>query len=360
MALTRANLRKLTTGRHSDSGQNGVRGLYLEVKETGRRSFLGITKIGGVRHAFGLGSLDDTGLDLARERWVQIRQRLRDGETVEQIRGKGGAEHTFGRIAERAYDARRGRMRDGKADQWMRSLEMHMGPLMDRPIGQLTAPILLAHLSPLVKAKPETASKVIGRVAITFKYAMALGLVNFDPAPAVKSAAPWPRKKVKHHAAVTIEDAPRVFQRIAASTSVSAAALVVTILTGARSGTIRNMQADQIDGDTFHAAADQMKSGKAYDYPLTPIAKGLVEHWAGYRGDVVFCNSKGRELSDMALLKVSKPDSTVHGWRSTLVDWLREVEQIDDEMIDAVLAHSAEEKERPMRGPICSNAEGVC
>lgn len=89
MALTRANLQKLKPGRHGDTGLYGVRGLYLNVKDSGRRSFLGITKIDGKRRALGLGSIDDTGLVLARERWIAIRQRLRAGETPEQVRGLG-------------------------------------------------------------------------------------------------------------------------------------------------------------------------------------------------------------------------------------------------------------------------------
>lgn len=73
-----------------------------------------------------------------------------------------------------------------------------MGALMDQPITKLTAPVLLAHLSPLVQAKPETAQKVIGRISVVFKYAAAIGVVNFDPAPAVKSAAPWPKQDIQH------------------------------------------------------------------------------------------------------------------------------------------------------------------
>lgn len=50
-----------------------------------------------------------------------------------------------------------------------------------------------------------------------------------------------------------------MFARITASKSVSAAALAVTILTGARVGTIRRMRPEHIEGGTFHAPTGERR-----------------------------------------------------------------------------------------------------
>ncbi|MCU9837162.1 integrase arm-type DNA-binding domain-containing protein [Ruegeria sp. WL0004] len=345
--MTRKSIRTLPAGRHADSGQNGTLGLYLNVTATGYRSWIGRTKIAGKTHSFGLGSLRDVDLDEARDVWRDIRRRIRNGEDPAAIKKRGKPGETFADMARRAYAARAPRLKDAKASQWLTSLEQHMGPLWAAPIGHVTAPALLDQLSPLVATKTETARKLIGRVGATFDYAIALGVVAANPAPAVRSAAPWPAKRVEHHAAVPWQEAPALFARIRALDTVGSAALIVTILTGSRGGAVRHMTPEQIDGDTWTAPADIMKMSRAYDYPLTPVAKTVVDRYAAIADPWLFRGMKGKPISDMTMLKVLRDlgtPYTVHGWRSTLTDWARDTLHIDDEMIDALLAHTKEAK----------------
>ena len=311
-------------------GQNGTIGLYLNVAPSGYRSWVGRTQVAGKSRNIGLGSLRDIGLDEARAIWREKRRALRDGTEGAQ---------TFAAVAQRAYAAREGRLKGGKKTQWLTQLETHLGPLWRRPIAKVTAPALLDQLTPLVTTKTETARKVIGRVGATFDYGVAIGAVAFNPAPAVRSAAPWPAKNIQHHAACPIDEAPALYARIRALETVGAAALMVTILTGARGGTVRHMRPEQIAGDVWHVPAENMKSGQPYDYPLVGAALAVTDRWSAVARPYLF----GRPISDMTMLKVMRDldvPYTVHGWRSTLVDWARESLSIDDEMIDMILAHS--------------------
>ncbi|WP_165610074.1 tyrosine-type recombinase/integrase [Shimia aestuarii] len=344
MALTNRNLTTLPAGLHADSGVHGVRGLYLKVSPAGSRSWIGRTKIEGKTHKFGLGPLRETPLPLARDRWVRIRQRLFDGETPAQIRGKSDETHLFSYLAHAAYAARSARMKGSKKDQWLTSLESHMGALWHRPISELTTPVLMDHLAPLVRTKTETARKVVGRISIVFKQADALGITVPNPAPALRSALPWPKRSKDHHAAVDRADAPRVFQDILAKNTTASAILAVTILTGARAGTIRQLRPEWIKDGVIIAPPEAMKSDVAHHYPLTPVARAIVDHWASMGGDVVFPSRSGGPLSDMAILKLQKsiaPDTTVHGWRSVLTDYLRDEHHVGEDIIDATLAHSS-------------------
>ena len=329
---------------HADSGVHGVRGLYLKVSPGGARSWIGRTKLAGRSHKFGLGSLMDTPLSLARERWVRIRQRLRDGETPDQIRGRPDEAHLFSSLADAAYSARAPRLKGNKADQWLTSLERHMGPLWGRPVTELTAPVLMDHLTPLVRTKTESARKAVGRISIVFKQAEAMGIAVSNPAPALRAALPWPKRSKKHHAAVTLDAASDAFRRVLETDTTPAAILAVTILTGARCGTIRHMRPEWIAGDVYTAPDHVMKMDQQHAYPLVPVALDLVTRWSDVGDPVVFGNRNGGALSDMAILKLQKqivPDTTVHGWRSVLTDWMRESEHADDDLINATLAHSS-------------------
>ncbi|CUH41561.1 tyrosine-type recombinase/integrase [Ruegeria atlantica] len=247
-------------------------------------------------------------------------------------------------VADAAYAARAPRMKGAKAEQWLTSLERHMGPLWSRPVTELTAPVLMEHLTPLVRTRTESARKAVGRISIVFKQAEAMGIPVSNPAPALRAALPWPKRSKRHHAAVTLEAAPAAFQRILQTDTTSAAVLAVTILTGARCGTIRHMRSDWVSGDVYTAPGEVMKMDQPHAYPLTPVALGLVRRWSEAGDPVVFASRAGGALSDMAVLKLQKqivPNTTVHGWRSVLTDWLRESEHADDDLINATLAHSS-------------------
>ena len=82
--LTAATIRKLKPGRYSD---DDCIGLYLEVSETNRRSWLYRYKLKGKPHSAGLGNIADVSSPEARDKAADMRKVVRDGvDPIEQRR----------------------------------------------------------------------------------------------------------------------------------------------------------------------------------------------------------------------------------------------------------------------------------
>ena len=82
--LTAATIRKLKPGRYSD---DDCIGLYLEVSETNRRSWLYRYKLKGKPHMPGLGNIADVSIPEARDKAADMRKLVRDGvDPIQQRR----------------------------------------------------------------------------------------------------------------------------------------------------------------------------------------------------------------------------------------------------------------------------------
>ncbi len=132
---------------------------------------------------------------------------------------------------------------------------------------------------------------------------------------------------------------------------VSTNALMLAILTAARSGEVRGMQWSEVNLQTsvWTVPADRMKAAKEHRVPLTVQAVALLGE-PGEDDQLIFGNPihPSRPLSDMALTsvlrKMGRSDITVHGFRSTFRDWAGETTSFPREVIEAVLAHQLKDK----------------
>jgi integrase len=124
--------------------------------------------------------------------------------------------------------------------------------------------------------------------------------------------------------------------------SISARALEFTVLTAARTGEIIGATLGEIDlkARTWTIPAERMKAGKEHRVPLceraVEIVRGLPRH-----GEKVF------PLSNMAMLELLRgmsPGHTVHGFRSTFMDWAHEQTAFPKVVIDMALAHTVPDK----------------
>ncbi len=97
---------------------------------------------------------------------------------------------------------------------------------------------------------------------------------------------------------------------------------------------------------------ERMKAGKEHRVPLSDRALAVLGE-PGAPGDFMFHGGKpGRPLSNMAMLKLLQrmglrtPSGgvTVHGFRSTFMDWATEQTNFPAEMRDMALAHTVSDK----------------
>ena len=89
-----------------------------------------------------------------------------------------------------------------------------------------------------------------------------------------------------------------------------------------------------------------MKAGKAHVVPLSDRAVELLRTMPR-TGEHVFINGGGKPLSNMAMAELIKGmgvSCTVHGFRSTFMDWAHERTGYDKHVIDMALAHAIGDK----------------
>jgi len=332
-------------GRHADGG-----GLYLVVDPSGAKRWVFIFRFGGKRREMGLGGVHAVPLAIAREKAAAAR--LSVSNRVDPLAsGKAPpiipkfAEAAKGYIADRESSWRNAVHRK----QWSSTIEAYAKPLSRLAVDQIRTEDVLACLRPLWSKKPETASRVRGRIERILDAAKASGHRSGEN-PArwrghLEMILPKPKKLTRgHHAAMAYKDVPAFVKELRGRQATSARMLELVILTVARSGEIRNMRWRDLHGDVWIVPADQMKAGREHRVPLAPRAVEILAALDHGKPDAfVFPNRSGRAHTDMvftALLRRMKvANVTTHGFRSSFKDWSSDETTHAREIIEAALAH---------------------
>jgi hypothetical protein len=162
-------------GRHSDGG-----GLYLNVTETGARSWLFMWKLAGRRREMGLGSARDVPLARARELASECRAEVAAGRDPLQTRAAARTAESsvpaFGECADQFISAKESEWRNAKhRAQWAMTLTEYGAPIRNMPVNLVDTAAVLAALKPLWQVKPETASRLRGRIEHVLDAAKAKG-----------------------------------------------------------------------------------------------------------------------------------------------------------------------------------------
>jgi integrase len=304
-----------------------------------------------------LGSARDVTLARSRELAFQARAKLAEGINPKDARRPAqGA--TFGECADRLIEAMRPSWRNRKhAAQWEMTLRVYAGPLRSLPVDRITTEDVLSVLKPLWKEKPETATRLRGRIERVLDAAKAHGLRAGDnPArwrghldQLLARRQPLTRG---HHAAIPYAEAPQFISNLRTRQGTAPLALEFAILTAARSGEVLGARWDEFDRDraVWTIPAMRMKAGREHRVPLSKGALKIISTMDAVRNsDFVFSGQKpGKPLSTMALEMVLRRMEiaalTVHGFRSTFRDWAAECTNFSNEVCEAALAHVVRNK----------------
>lgn len=363
-------------GRHCDGN-----GLFLLVKATGKKSWVFRYKLAGRERDMGLGGASGPGsvtLAEARAKAVELRKLVRAridpitdrdaalAEVAARTQAIAVKAIAFKAVATAYIAANEIGWRNAKhRAQWQSTLETYAYPHMgDLPVGDVATSHVMAALEPIWHAKPETASRVRGRIEAVLDYARAREWrAGENPArwrghianmlPARSKAA-----RVEHHAALPWRDAGTFMATLRTRDAVGARALEFAILTAARSGEVLGAQWKEIDLNTalWTIPTSRMKAGREHRVPLPAAVITLLGEMAKLRhandtaGEAyVFPGLKpGRPLSQMAMLmllrRMERSDLTAHGFRSTFRDWCAETTRYPNEMAEIALAHTVGDK----------------
>lgn len=374
--LRAVDLKRTKPGFYHDGG-----GLYLQVRE-GRNGPTRSWVLRFMRHGkariMGLGSLNVLSLAEAREKARDQRKLLLDGIDPINAREATRAEArvavatvvTFRQAAEAYIASQEIGWKNAKhATQWPATLAAYAYPVLgDLPVGSIDTGLVLKALEPIWTEKPETASRLRGRIEKVLDWATARGyrqgenparwkghLQNLLAAPAkAKRAVREAQKRGEHHEALPYAKMAGFMVALRKQPGTAARALEFTILTAARTGEVVGARWSEIDlaERVWVVPASRMKAGKEHRVPLSDRAMAILGN-GGEAGDYVFGGGKpGQPLSNMAMLAVLKrmglrgggQHITVHGFRSTFMDWATECTQFPAEMRDLALAHTVSDK----------------
>ena len=271
---------------------------------------------------------------------------------------------TFRTVAERYLDAHEKTWRNPKHRmQWRNTLDTYAHPHFgDLSVAEVGTEHVLTALEPIWRSKPETATRVRGRVESILDYATAREWRSGEnPArwrghlanllPARSKVAP-----VEHHAALPWAEIGAFLPALRAQAGVAARALEFTILTAARSGEVFGARWSEVDLATkvWTVSAARMKAGREHRVPLSEPALAVLRDMAELRTTdavdaFVFPGAgKGRPLSVMAmtmvLRRMERGGLTVHGFRSAFKDWASESTAYTGELVEMALAHAIRSK----------------
>lgn len=347
---TFAKSSKLASGRHSDGG-----GLYLNVSETGSRSWLFMWKKDGKRREMGLGAYPETSLAKARTKAADCRAFVADGKDPIQERDRQETIiPTFGDEADALIIAMKPQFRNAKhIAQWEMTLKVYAKPLRPTPVNEIETEDVLKVLKPIWLEKPETASRVRGRIERVLDSARAKGLRTGE------NPARWrghldhllPKRQMLsrgHHASMSYDGVPDFMTRLRESEAMAARALEFLILTAARSGEVLLAKWDEFDFATkvWTVPAARMKAGREHRVPLSDTAFNIIKQLSEDRiNDYVFAGQRAkRPLSSMSmamlLRRLKFPNVSVHGFRSSFRDWTGDKTSFPREIAEAALAHA--------------------
>ncbi|MGC2854151.1 tyrosine-type recombinase/integrase [Novispirillum sp. DQ9] len=351
-------------GRYADGN-----GLYLQVGKTGGKAWLLRYMLNGKAREMGLGALADVSLSEAREKASEARKLLSAGrdplEARKEERQAAALEAakaiSFKGAAEAYITAHRAGWRNAKhAAQWSATLETYAFPVIgELPVADVDTGLVLRVLEPIWTEKPETASRVRGRIEAVLDWARVRGYRD-GPNPALwrgHLAHLLPRRakvrKVEHHAALPYAEIAAFMVALRQRDATAARGLEFAILTAARTGEVLGATWAEIDLEAavWTVPADRMKAGREHRVPLSPRAAAILQAMAqehGQEGYLFPSKRKGKPLSNMAFLmllrRMGRADLTAHGFRSTFRDWTAERTAFPGEVAEAALAHVVGDK----------------
>ena len=327
---------------------NDGNGLYLQQG----RSWVLRYKIGGRTRMMGLGPLTLVDLTQARELALAARRQLHQG--IDPLQGRAAARAavvrtmTFQQCADAYIAAHNASWRNAKhRGQWVATLATYAAPVLGRlAVAAVDTALVLKVLEPIWHAKPETASRLRGRIEAVLDWAKVRGYrTGENPARwrgHLDKLLPAKAKlrKVKPLAALPYAELPAFMAALRQQQGLAARALEFTILTAARTSEVLHATASEFDlaSRTWTIPAARMKAGR---YHRVPLADRAVELIATLPPDA---SARSFALPRRAMLATLKrmghADLTCHGFRSTFRDWAAETTGYPNHVVEQALAHT--------------------
>ncbi|MEL1263081.1 tyrosine-type recombinase/integrase [Pseudoxanthomonas putridarboris] len=334
-------------------------GLCIEVRPTGAKVWRYRYRYAGKPSIVTIGEYPAMSLMQARAERDKLRVLLKGGANpahvarAERAVQAERANSTFGAIglellAKRAKEG----LSPGSVKRERRLVEKDLASIVDMPITDISAPILLAALRRLEqRGVVETAHRARSHAGRVFRYAIATGRAQRNPADDLAGALEQPQ--TKHFASLT--EPERIGELLRAlwayqGSPVTRAALKLAPMLFVRPGELRQAKWADIDLGTGEWRYVTSKTKTAHIVPLSTQAVAVLEElWPlTKRSDYVFpgVRSADRPMSEntvnAALRNLGFDGETIvgHGFRAMARTVLDEVLGFRPDYIEHQLAHA--------------------
>lgn len=351
-ALNRLSVKGISAakpGKYADGG-----GLWLIKRQDGGAQWVMRVTINGRRREMGLGAYPAVGLADARKKAEEARAKARENvdpiiARVEQRQEEARNLYSLREVAFETFEIRKPELKDnGEAGRWFSPLELHVLPkLGNMPITQITQVHIRDAFKPIWQTKADTARKAMNRLRLCFKHAVALGLpVDRLVVENAQILLGKQAHKPKHIPALHWQEVPDFYASLDEG-SVTHLALRFLILTGVRSGPLRHIHENQIEGDIWTVPGEAMKGRKNltpdFRVPLSPEALSILDQARRFARDgFLFPSYRKGVISDQtmsSLMKRRGMEARPHGFRTSLRVWIAEATDAPHEVAEMMLAH---------------------
>jgi integrase len=343
----------------SDSG-----GLFLYITPAGGKSWRWKYYVDGREKLMTLGLYPDVSLAQARERRDLARKVKAEGHDpmlerkLAQRSRKIAAENAFEAVA-KAWLAQWSTDKSPRhVDYVLRRMEADVFPeIGKRPVSEIQAPELVAMVKKIAaRGAVDIAKRAYQTCSQVFRYAVAHGLAQRNPAADVKPGDILPGRRQEHYSRVDGRELPALLRHIEAyqGSVTTRLAMKLMALTFVRTSELIGARWVELDLDAaeWRIPAERMKMRSMH---IVPLAKQAIEvlktlHIVTGSSELLFPGERNRKqpMSNNTILAALKRMGyqgrmTGHGFRGIASTILHE-QGFDHNHIELQLAHTARDK----------------
>jgi integrase len=374
--LESKTLNSLPKGKHSDGD-----GLILVVARPGVGSWVVRYQVNGRRRDMGLGAYPAVGLAKARQLAAAIRQ-----QTIRKVDPLAEREApavpvtvipTFAQMAERTIAGAVARLMVARLEYlWRRLLGPEFcGPILKRPVNEITTSDIADVLRPVWSGKPEIARKLYpaikrvfdgARIELRDRHNVTIeNPARWDDLKALEFQQP-PTLTRGSHPALPYKQMPEFMAALRARGGRGALLLEFVVLTNCRTGSARLATFSQFDLDAeggpvwtipLENLKDQKHRKEPFRIPLSPRAVEIVRTMEAVKQSAFVFPGRnpGTPMSSFAAIstidRMNEPEPswvdptsdrlvTPHGFRATFKTWCEETSAAPHAVVEICMGHS--------------------
>ncbi|ADU36920.1 tyrosine-type recombinase/integrase [Variovorax paradoxus] len=358
MALTDMAARKAKPEVRSYNLTDGA-GLYLQVTPAGGKLWRWNYRHDGKQKTMAFGSYPEVSIADAREAHQAARKQKAAGadpmaqRKLDKIAGVMAREHSFKAIAQQWHD----QWKPNKAERHARivwgRLENDVFPAIGaRPISEVKPSELVAMIKKIAgRGAPDMAKRCLEISGQVFRYAVAHGISERNPAADIKPGDVLPPRKTNHFARVESSELPDLLRKIEAYSGTPATRLAMKLMayTFVRTGELIGARWPEFDLDAavWRIPPERMKMKTLHIVPLSTQAVEVLRTLQLVTGDsaLLFPGERDHEksISNNTILGALKRMGyagrmTGHGFRGVASTELHEM-GFEEAHIEAQMSH---------------------